>query len=120
MRKRRLDLKLLQKDVAVAIGVDTYTIANWEKNRCNPQLHLLPSVVRFLGHNPFLVDEVRELGEKIRAYRRSLGITQKKLAQELGIDPTTLARWERGKTSTKGERTKEAVAQLFLILSQTE
>jgi transcriptional regulator with XRE-family HTH domain len=104
--------------VAVAIGVHTCTITNWEKNRSSPLLHLIPRVVRFLGYNPFLVDEVGELGSKIRAYRRSLGITQKGLARELGIDPTTLARWEKGRTQTEGERMKKAAARLFSILSE--
>jgi len=33
IKKRRLDLGLFQKDVAVAIGVGTCTITNWEKDR---------------------------------------------------------------------------------------
>jgi transcriptional regulator with XRE-family HTH domain len=120
IRKRRLDLGMLQKDVAVAIGVDTCTITNWEKNRCRPQLHLIPRVVRFLGYDPLLMVETGELGEMIRQYRRSRAIAQKKLAQELGIDPTTLARWEKGMIKTKGERTKEVPAQLLSMLSEKE
>jgi DNA-binding XRE family transcriptional regulator len=38
LRKRRLDVGLFQKDVAVAIGVDTMTICNWEKGRTEPEL----------------------------------------------------------------------------------
>jgi transcriptional regulator with XRE-family HTH domain len=117
IRTRRLELGLLQKDVAVTIGVDTCTITNWEKNRSSPQLHLLPGVVRFLGYSPFIVNEGGELGERIRLYRKSLGITQKKLAKDLGIDPTTLARWEKGSFNTKGERTRDAIAQLLSMSS---
>jgi transcriptional regulator with XRE-family HTH domain len=117
LRKKRLDLNLLQKEVAVTIGVDTCTIANWEKNRSSPQLHLLPRVLRFLGYTPFSGGVGTELGERIRAYRRSRGMTQKGLAKELGIDPTTLARWERGQIQTKGKRTKEAAARLLSMLS---
>jgi transcriptional regulator with XRE-family HTH domain len=40
----------------------------------------------------------KTLGEKIVNYRRLSGITQKELAEFLKVDPTTLARWERGKS----------------------
>ena len=36
-------------------------------------------------------------GEKIVVYRRLLGLSQKKLACHLGIDPSTLGKWERDK-----------------------
>jgi transcriptional regulator with XRE-family HTH domain len=101
MRTRRLDLNLLQKDVALSIGVDTCTITNWEKDRSSPRLHLMPKIIAFLGDNPFSVDEGGELGEKIRVYRKLHGITQKRLAKELGIDPTTLARWEKDLSTRK-------------------
>jgi transcriptional regulator with XRE-family HTH domain len=38
------------------------------------------------------------LGEKIVNSRRLSGITQKELAKRLGVDPTTLARWERNES----------------------
>jgi DNA-binding XRE family transcriptional regulator len=37
------------------------------------------------------------LGDKIARARRWLGITQEELARQIGVDPTTLARWETGK-----------------------
>jgi transcriptional regulator with XRE-family HTH domain len=36
------------------------------------------------------------LAEQILTYRRLHGLTQKKLAHLLGIDPTTIGHWERG------------------------
>ena len=36
IRARRLNLGLLQKDVAEIIGVTTDTITNWDKNRLDP------------------------------------------------------------------------------------
>ena len=41
------------------------------------------------------------MGDRIREYRRIHGLSQKKLAAQLGIDPTTLAGWERGKHQPK-------------------
>nr|HDO80594.1 XRE family transcriptional regulator [Candidatus Bathyarchaeota archaeon] len=36
-------------------------------------------------------------GEELRLLRRTLGLSQEKLAKKLGIDPSTLWRWENGK-----------------------
>ena len=103
IRKRRLDVKLLQKDVAVLLGVDTTTINNWEKNRCQPKLYLIPKIVQFLGYTPFPKTGEPMLTEAIKAYRLMRGLSQKKLAKLLRIDPTTLARWEKGKTTPSGK-----------------
>ena len=96
LRKKRLDLKLLQKEVALILGVEEATIWNWENNRSSPQLHYIPRIVEFLGYMPF-EPPPRTPGERIVKYRRLSGITQKELAHRLGVDPSTLARWERDK-----------------------
>jgi len=97
LRKRRLDLKLYQKDVAKRIGVDEATIYNWENNRSFPPLCFIPKIIELLGYVPF-ESRARTLGEKIVYSRRLLGLTQKKLAKSLGIDPSTLGRWERNES----------------------
>jgi DNA-binding transcriptional regulator YiaG len=35
--------------------------------------------------------------DKLRAARRTLGLTQKAFAERLGVDPTTLRKWEQGR-----------------------
>lgn len=37
------------------------------------------------------------LGERLRIVRESNGFTQEELAREMGVDITTVGRWERGK-----------------------
>jgi len=96
LRKRRLDLGLLQKDVAATIGVDTCTITNWEKGRSEPELRFIPKIVNFLGYEPGGLKPVT-LGERIKWYRYMRGISQEELARQIGIDPTTLSRLERGR-----------------------
>ncbi len=57
-----------------------------------------------------------DIGEKIKTYRRNLGLSQKALAKRLKIDPSTLALWEKG----KGWPSKEflqTVADFFTFLS---
>ena len=51
IRKRRLDLGLLQKDVAKMIGCDKTTILNWERGHTQPCAKHMPQVLIFLAHN---------------------------------------------------------------------
>ena len=113
LRKRRLDLKLLQREVASKLGVDTLTICNWETNRSNPRLYLIPKVIEFLENDPFPGMAIT-MGERIKQYRRKQGLSIKKLAKILDIDPTTLARWERGTKKTR----KKTLDRLNHLLSR--
>ena len=92
--KRRLDLKLTQKQVAELVGVDQTTVWNWESNRTEPLTRHLPSIIIFLGCSPFEASG-QSLGERLCNYRRKTGLSQKKLAREIGIDPSTLSRLEK-------------------------
>ena len=95
IRKRRLNLKIFQKEAAKKIGVDETTIWFWENNRVEPSISFIPKIIEFLGYIPFKT-KYNSLGEKIIAFRRIHGLSQKKLACELGIDHSTLGGWERG------------------------
>jgi DNA-binding XRE family transcriptional regulator len=105
-------VKLLQKDVAGILGVDTTTINDWERNRCKPKLHLIPKIVRFLGYSSSSSNEEPKLIEAIKAYRLTHGLSQTKLAKILRIDPTTLARWENGR-SKPGTTLRKQLAGLL-------
>ncbi|MFQ5887923.1 MAG: helix-turn-helix transcriptional regulator [Candidatus Hydrothermarchaeales archaeon] len=52
IRKRRLDLGLLQKQVAEQIGAGEPTIYNWENDRTAPPDCFIRRIIQFLGHNP--------------------------------------------------------------------
>lgn len=97
IRKRRFDLKLLQRQLAEKIGVSTNTITNWELNRSEPEIRLIPKIIEFLGYIPYNICDAN-WGEKIVIYRQVHGLSQEQLAQELGIDPSTLGRWEKNET----------------------
>ncbi len=53
LRKRRLDLKLLQREVAQKLGVGESSIYNWENNLTKPALRYIPKIVKFLGYAPY-------------------------------------------------------------------
>ena len=64
------------------------------KNRSSPALRFIPRIIEFLGYTP---DDTKPQspGQKIAAFRRLRGLTQKELARRLGVDPSTVASWER-------------------------
>lgn len=94
IRKPRLERGLLQKDVARYLGVDETTVYNWERNGTEPRLKYIPKVIEFLGYIPGIFKR-KTIGERILVYRYLRGITQRALAGELDVDPSTLGRWER-------------------------
>jgi transcriptional regulator with XRE-family HTH domain len=100
LRKRRLNLGLLQREAAERIGVDTTTITNWELGHTAPALCWLPKVIRFLGYDPQA--ELETVGQSLKRYRQRQGMPQRELANRLGVDPGTLGRWERGERSPTG------------------
>jgi DNA-binding XRE family transcriptional regulator len=53
IRRRRLALKMLQKDVAEQLGVDKTSVFNWEANASNPEIRYMPAIIDFLGYDRF-------------------------------------------------------------------
>ena len=96
IKKKRFDLKILQKEVAKMIGVNVSTLWLWEHNRVEPSLSFIPKIIEFLGYLPSETTH-NSIREQIIAFRKTNGLTQKKLASILDIDHSTLAGWERGK-----------------------
>ena len=96
IRKHRLYLGKLQKEVACLIGVNKATIWNWEHGM-EPEIRYLPNIVEFLGYVP-LICVPKTLGERIMIVRQVSGMSQEELARSIGIDPGTLGKWERDKS----------------------
>jgi transcriptional regulator with XRE-family HTH domain len=70
------------------------TVANWEKGRSEPEPRHYPAILSFLGYDPS--PEPKTLGERVRAARRREGISQRELAEKLGLDQSTIWAWETG------------------------
>lgn len=100
LKKRRLDLGLIQRDVAKRVEVDKTSVWNWETDRNVPELRFMPAILAFLGYDPRPGEHT--LGKRLVRFRQSKGWSQKRCAVELGVDPTTLARWERGEREPRG------------------
>ncbi|WP_438483193.1 helix-turn-helix domain-containing protein [Oleiharenicola lentus] len=94
LKKCRMDRRLFQKHVAAEIGVTTSTMVNWEKAHGTVELPFIPAVLRFIGYDPR--PRPSKLPKLIVWYREGHGWSQSHFAARLGVDVSTLARWERG------------------------
>jgi transcriptional regulator with XRE-family HTH domain len=112
IKARRLDLKLTKRQLSLNLNVSDITVYLWEKNRVNPSLAQVPKIIEFLGSDPF-EKKAETLADRIREYRRIHGLSQKKLAGKLGVDPSTLAGWESG----KHQPTKRLFDKLTLLFA---
>lgn len=95
IRRRRLMLSLTQEKTAERLGVNPWTVLNWETGQSKPAIQFIPALVGFLGYDPEPVDEGTLAGRLI-AKRRLLGLSQRVAAHSLGIDPGTWTGWEQG------------------------
>jgi DNA-binding XRE family transcriptional regulator len=76
--KKRLELKLRQKDVELLVGITEESIMYWETDFAKPQIQHAPKVIKFLGYNPYVV-ETETLGGKVKSYRVLHGLSHKKI-----------------------------------------
>jgi len=94
IRKKRLQLGLFQREAAQQLGVNPWTILNWEKGRTEPPIASIPAIVQFLGYDPF--PEPKTTPQHLVARRRETGWSIREAAEAVGVDPGTWGNWERG------------------------
>ena len=102
LRKRRFDLKLSQPQVARIFGVVTDTITFWENERVMPNVRFAPQIISFLGYNPYKIDS-ETLGGRVKLYRHLKGLSQKKFARVMCVDPSTIKSWEENEFNPDAE-----------------
>jgi transcriptional regulator with XRE-family HTH domain len=103
LKKVRLDRGIRQKEVARMLGCRPATLGTWEEGRVAPDVRFWPAILRFLGYDPR--PEPAAFGGQIRAAREAEGLSERALARRLGLDPGTVAAWERGEMSPAYSRT---------------
>jgi transcriptional regulator with XRE-family HTH domain len=99
-----MDLELLQREAADQIGTRVENLTNWERGKHPPAIRFLPGIIRFLGYDPLPDGETA--GDRIRQSRKKLGLSQRKLADLLGVDPSTVWKWERQRRPLSDEQAK--------------
>lgn len=102
LKKRRRQLRLLQREVAIRLGVSVDSYRGWEIGRIGPGSGSWARIIRWLGYDP--TPEPQTIGERLRAKRRALGWSEAKTAAYLGWNDATIRRYERGSRRSAGER----------------
>ncbi len=97
IRKRRIELGLFQKDVALKLKVGEDAVTYWENNRAKPMVHHMPLIISFLGYNPLIIEK-ETLGGKVKFYRYLNGLSHKKFGKLLRVDASTVASWEKNES----------------------
>ena len=94
IRKKRLDLKLFQREVAKVIGVKGTSIWQWEDGYAVPESQNMPKIYEFLGYVPYSPN--LPFHQKLKIWRESAGLSQRKLSKLLGMGGTAVTKWESG------------------------
>ena len=94
IRKKRMDLGLLQREVAEIIGVTESSVWNWEHGT-EPELQCNPSSIKFPGYIPF--DCPDDTVGQLAWYKRSMGMNLDHLGEAMGRDPEQLSDWLSGR-----------------------
>lgn len=110
LKKRRMELSLLQRDLRACFKLEKETYANWEKDRCTPAMQHWPGIIEFLGFDPN--PKPSTFGERLTAYRRCQGLSRKALAACLAVDEATVWRWEMGQKKSENQKHCEAIQRL--------
>jgi transcriptional regulator with XRE-family HTH domain len=118
LRRRRLVLSITQEETAERLGVNVWTVHNWETEETKPEIRFIPALVAFLDYDPEPVDE-RSLAGRLVSKRRELGLSQLQAARSIGVDPVTWARWELGER-VKREEQRQTVARFLGQLQADE
>lgn len=114
LRARRIDLGLLQREVAARIGVEKATLMNWELGHTAPAPAAYPAIIAFLGCDRRPIPATA--GAVIRRARLTRGWSLADLAVQAGVDPASVARVE---VDTKGvtSRVRQAIRRVLGLAS---
>jgi DNA-binding transcriptional regulator YiaG len=102
--RRRKGLGHRRIDAAAALGVSWKTLMWWERDEHEPLDRYWPSVLSYLGYEPW--PDAVSLADRVRAERRRRGLNLEEGAAAVGVDAATLWWWESGRRTPRYPRTK--------------
>jgi len=76
------------------MGVNEFTYLLWEHDKTEPTMRYWPALIEFIGGDPS--PPPINWHERLKAKRRSLGLTVAAAADLADVDEGTYSRWERG------------------------
>lgn len=95
LRLRRRSLGLTLERVALSLGVNLWTLMNWEHDRRIPTDRYYPALIEFLGREPWPAPAT--LAESLRASRQRRGLSQEQAAAVMQVSPDSISDWESGR-----------------------
>lgn len=117
IRNRRLELHLLQKDIAQTFGVTEDCITNWENNLSQPETRYLPDIIQFLRYIPFRMN-LQNFNERLHYYRLTQGFTHKQMGQLFEVDGSTIGAWEQNKHLPRAKKYSTVSLKLSTLLQE--
>ncbi|MBS1683240.1 MAG: helix-turn-helix domain-containing protein [Bacteroidetes bacterium] len=94
LRRRRMELRLFQKDVAAIVGVSTDIVTLWENNQSDPTAKFVAKIIQFIGELPPIFPDT--FAGRVKAYRYRHGLTHAQMGKLVGVDGSTIGAWEAG------------------------
>jgi len=94
VRRQRILRGITQRESANELGVSEETISRWETGKRAPDVRRLPRLIAFLGYCPY--EPGAPVGRRLTIAREALGLTRRGVARRLGVDDSTISRWESG------------------------
>jgi transcriptional regulator with XRE-family HTH domain len=110
IRIARLERQMTQEFLAGIAGVHRSELSLYENGEIELSAKKLENLERALARTKKHSEKDEKRVRKY--YRQRVGITQQSLAQQVGIDPAILSKWENGKI----EVSKETYEQIYRIL----
>lgn len=102
LRSVRLDKGLTQHQVAEMIGVNRNFVYEMELGHHTNTIFALHKVYLFLGYIPTTLNISSELQGKLFEHRIKNGYTFNYLSEKIGLDKSTIARFEQDRKSKEG------------------
>ena len=112
IRAKRLTGRVKLIELASMLNASPHNLLNWEKGRNRPAVKLMKSIVNYLGYCP-LFETPKSLGQLVKLKRFYAGVSSKELARKLGIDQSTILRWENTDQDPRDRKIKE-IFELYL------
>lgn len=115
--RKRFDLT--QDELAELLEVSPGTITLWETGKTRPRDENAARIITLRNMDKEVVDEALgrssvETGftpDEIRRLRGKLGVTQREMAERMGVSPASITNWERGETQP-GRQSRRALQGL--------
>ena len=112
LKELRLKKRLTQTELGEKVGVKQNTFTNWENGKREPNFETLLKLASILNTTTsYLLGEsdiyygyeskefkLKIFGTRLREVRTSKKLTQKELAEQIGISQKSYSHWENNKT----------------------